>query len=150
MTERRFKSLKAELVTVKEKHQEAIQEQEAAKEFGDLSENIEYDTARRAAEMYAARKAALEQEIAGAEIVAEDRSPRIMIGSVVEVCKVDERHRPIGAPRQFVVESKGDTVLAGVLGINSSLGKAILNGTDGIYQISDNGGITYSVKKVLE
>lgn len=149
MTESRYRKLKSELLVVKEKHAEAIEEQEIAKGFGDLSENTEYETARLAAEAYAARKRELEQMISEAEIIEEDRSPRIVIGSVVEICKVDSRDSPVGEPRIFTVEAKGDTVLMGVLGVNSSLGKKILNGTDGIYQIPDNGGLRYSVRKVI-
>ena len=37
----------------------------------------------------------------------------------------------------------------GVLGIRSSLGRVVLNGTSGVYRIPDNGGLTYSVKKVI-
>lgn len=149
MTENRYRKLKAELVVVKEKHAAAIEEQEIAKGFGDLSENAEYETARRAAEAYAQKKMDLEQMIAEAEIIEEDRSPRIVIGSVVEICKVDDNDKPIGNPRVFTVEAKGDTVLMGVLGVNSSLGKKILNGTSGIYRIPDNGGLRYSVRKVI-
>ena len=149
MTEARFKRLKAELITVKEKQVQAIAEMEEAKQFGDLRENSEYETARAKSEQLTARKTQLEEEIADAEIVEEDRSPRITIGSIVDICKLDGNGKPIGPTRRLTVDSHGDTVLQKILGVNSSLGKTILNGTSGIYQIPDNGGIQYQVTKVV-
>lgn len=149
MTEKRYRKLKAELVSVKERHAQAMLEQEEAKEFGDLRENSEYETARSKAEQLASRKEQLEEEIMNAKIVEEDRSPRITIGSVVDVCKVDRDGNQLGETRRFTVDSHGDTVLQKILGAESSLGKIIMNGTSGKYQVPDNGGTWYQVTKVV-
>ena len=149
MTEKRYRLYERELERVKEQLEEALVAQRNAQDLGDLSENEEYATSRKRSEELASRRAELELLIAEANIVPVDRSPRISIGSTLEVCRVDANGKPIEEPRVFTFEEKGDTVLMGVLGVNSSLGKVILNGTSGIYRIPDNGGISYLVKKVI-
>lgn len=150
MSETRYRKLKEEIVSVKKKHEEAMEAMAVAREFGDLRENEEYSTARRNSEEYARRIAEIEEELNNAEIVTDDHSPRITIGTTVDVCRVDNDGKPLEEPRRFRVDAHGDTVIQGVLGINSSLGRAILNGTSGIYRVVDNGGVIYNVKKVLE
>ena len=149
MTEKKYKELRRQYLKVKSKLEEAMTEQQKAQDAGDLRENEEYATARARTEALTKQKAAIEKLLSEAEIVPEDRSPRITIGSVVDVCKTDASGNPIGQKRRFVVEQTGDTVMKGVLGIKSPLGKVILNGTSGLYKIPDNGGLVYSVKKVL-
>lgn len=150
MSRMRYKRLSDELITVKEKLEDAMVEQADAREKGDLRENAEYESARQEVENYARRKAEIETELAEAEIVESDNSPTISIDSVVDVCRVDAAGNPIESARRFRVDAKGDTIIQGILGVRSSLGKAILNGTDGIYRVVDNGGVSYLVKKVHE
>lgn len=149
MTEKRFRSYERELEHVKSQLEESLIAQRNAQDLGDLSENEEYATSRKHSEELAARRSELELLLAEANIVPVDRSPRISIGSTLEVCKVDSDGNPLGSPRVFTFEEKGDTILMGVLSTQSSLGKVILNGTSGIYRIPDNGGISYLVKKVI-
>lgn len=148
LTERAYKQKLRELRDVTrdlEKSKENIAKETAR---GDLRENSERDAAIAASQMAAAKKAQLEAELAECEIVAEDNSARINIGSYVEVTKVDKNNNPLGKTRTFRVEEHGDTVIKGVLGIYSSLGKTILNGTSNYYDLPDNGGIRYFVQKV--
>lgn len=148
MTEARYNKLSKELVAVKAKLEVALVEQAAAQELGDLRENTEYETARMVSESLVKKKAELEDELANAQIVENDNSPRITVGSTVDVCRVDAKGSPVEDARRFVVEAKGDTVIQGILGVNSPLGKVILNGTNGIYRVVENGGVQYQVKKV--
>lgn len=150
MTEKQYKALRSEYLEVKNKLEDAIAEQQKAVDMGDLRENEEYATARARTEAVTRQKTEIEEMLNEAEIIAEDRSPRITVGSIVDVCKVDSAGNPAGQERRFTVGLTGDTVLKGVLGIKSSLGKAILNGTSGLYKIPDNGGLSYSVRKVLD
>lgn len=149
ITEKRYREYERELEHIKESLDEVLAAQQAAQDLGDLSENEEYATARKRSEELSARRAELETILAEANIVPVDKSPRITIGSVVDVCQLDSNNDPIGETRRFTIEEEGDTVLMGVLGIRSSLGRVVLNGTSGIYRIPDNGGLTYSVKKVI-
>lgn len=96
------------------------------------------------------KKGILESQLDGAEIVEADRGPRICIGSIIEVCRVDDSDKPEGPVRRFELDAHGCTITDGILGAGSPLGKAIMNGTDGIYKVASRGGIRYMVKKVRD
>ena len=150
VTEKKFIELKKELAVVTNELETALEAVGNAANLGDLSENEEYATARAAASRLQARKAELIKTLDEAEVIASDNSPRISLGSTVEVTKVNSKGEALGETRTFVLETSGDTVLKKVLGVESPLGKEILNGTDGIYTVQNNGGISYRVKKVLD
>lgn len=149
MTKTRYRELTERRDALVEEHQHTLRLISEAAGLGDLSENEEYATARAAEARVSNELSALEARLAEAEIVDADTSPRITIGSVIEVCKVNKNHEDIEEPRRFTFESEGDTILQGILGAESSLGKAIFNGNSGFYDIPDNGGLTYRVKKII-
>lgn len=149
MTERMYKETSERLYAAKTEYNKALEAQRDAASIGDLSENTEYETARQLVERLSKEISKLETNIREAEIVPEDLSPRITIGSVIDVTRLDANGNPVGEPRRFLYDASGDTILKGVLGVKSSLGQAIYNGTDGVYTIPDNGGIDYVVRKVL-
>lgn len=148
MTERKRKEISESLYAAKREYEEALEAQRDAASAGDLSENAEYETARQTVERLSKEIGKMEADLADAEIVLEDNSPRITIGSTIDVTRVDSKGNKVGETRRFVYDAAGDTVIKHVLGANSSLGQVIYNGTDGIYSIPDNGGIDYLVKKV--
>lgn len=148
LTLRKYKEYEKSLQEVLESLAEVQELQKQAAEQGDLSENEEYSTARAEAERLTGERLRLENILAEAEIVPEDHSPRITLGSTIEFYKVDANGNPISEVRRLLLESSGDSITQGILGVNSSLGKAILNGTDGIYSVHENGGTRYHVKKV--
>lgn len=149
LTERAYKEKMKKLQSVIRSLEDSKEELRRSAEDGDLSENAEHDAARDSVIHLSQMKVNLEAELAEAEVIAEDNSPRITIGSVVEVCKVNKNNEPLEEPRQFRIEEHGDTVIAGILGIHSSLGAAILNGTSNYYDIPDNGGLRYKVTKII-
>lgn len=149
ITEKRYLELTKELRVVQEELTKSLAEQSRAAAFGDLSENEEYSSARANSERLLTRKRDIESELNDAEIVPMDSSPKISLGSTVQVTRVTKDGKPLSDPRQFVLESAGDTILKGILGVNSPLGQEILNGSNGIYFVHNNGGIYYMVEKVL-
>lgn len=149
LTEKKYTELTRELRVVKDLLEESLAEQEAAAAAGDLRENEEYSTARANSERLNNRKRELEYILSEVEIVPADNSPSIVLGSVIDVTKVTEAGEPLGETRRFTLETEGDTILAGVIGIESPLGREILNGTSGVYFVHSNGGIYYRVDKVL-
>lgn len=148
ITIRKYKEYEKALSETIDSLVEVQELQKRAAEQGDLSENEEYSTARAEAERLNGERLRLETLLSEAEIVPEDHSSRITLGSTIEFCKVDEKGNPISELRRLVLESSGDSITQGILGVNSSLGKAILNGTNGIYSVHEQGGIRYQVKKV--
>lgn len=148
MTERMYLETKQKIKDLKGSLDNALLLQREAAEGGDLKENEEYHTARADAERISKEISKLQEQVDNAEIVMEDNSPRITLGSTIEICLVDDANQPISDPRILRYEAAGDTILQHVLGANSSLGKAIYNGTDNVYTIPDNGGMRYRVKKI--
>lgn len=150
LTDRAYREKSSKLQLIYAELEQSKEAMRAAAAEGDLRENAEYESARDKVVVLTKQKSELEEELDRAEIVYEDNSQRITIGSYVEVTKVDRKNQPLGPTRTFRVEEHGDTVIAGILGVHSSLGKIILNGTSNYYDIPDNGGIRYQVKKVFK
>lgn len=150
VTKKHYKVMQDELNKLVEALEEVNTLLAQAREAGDLSENEEYATARSKQSTLTTRISALRREINEAEIVEDDNSPIITIGSVVDVTEVSSDGTPLGETRRLTVESSGDTVIRKVLGVNSQLGSTILNGTSGIYRITNRGGIYYKVEKVID
>ena len=149
ITEKKFIEAKKELANVSLALEKSLEEQSKAAAQGDLSENEEYATARANSSRLMNRKKELERVIEEAVIVSDDNSPRIALGSKIEVTRVNEKDEPIAETRTFTLEAEGDTILKKVIGVDSPLGKEILNGVDGVYQVQNNGGIRYYVKKIV-
>jgi len=149
---------------------QTLQEQRIAKEFGDLSENTEYEASTQRVITLRLKEHEIEEELLGYELVETDKGPRFTIGSYVSVQKLDDKGLPDGEEREFLLSNAGTTRDADVvhllnelnnkeesvkkkqrLGVNSTLGQAILNGTSGVYTIQTvNGSITYKVTKVIK
>lgn len=149
ITESKYIELKKELHAVKQALDASLREQELAASQGDLSENEEYATSRANSERLNNRKHEIENILNEAEVVSNDSSPRISLGSRIRVTRVTKTGEPLAESREFVLDSEGDTILKGVVGVDSPLGKEILNGTDGIYFVHNNGGIYYNVEKIM-
>ena len=128
-----------------------MDEQRKARDKGDLSENEEYSTASQNVQQSRQRLIQIADELADVEILEVDMGPRIGLGCKVEIVETDENHNTLTQPRQFYLDEKGDTVINKVLGTNSVLGKAILNGTSGNYKIQTKmGTLYYNVRKIIE
>lgn len=149
MTELRYNQLKTRLKEVNnelEKVKDAISDAAA---LGDLSENAEYETARLAASNLQLEKERIESELQGATIVEDTSGKRIVIGSMLSVTKCTKEGEPLGPEMELRLDSKGDIIIAKVLGVRSLLGSQVLNGTDGIYKVPCHGGTYYKVKKIV-
>ncbi len=87
-----FQKLQDELQTLKTKgRQEVAERLKTAIEFGDLSENAEYDEAKNQQAFIEARIAELEAQLKDVEVVEESKTGEIRIGSKVTLkMKVDK------------------------------------------------------------
>lgn len=149
-TEKEIKYRKERLATAKQQLENSINDMQAARENGDLSENSDYDAARDRYRELHAEIAKLQNELSNCEVVHDDNSPIIKIGSTVQVTHLDNNNNPISAPRVFVVGQSGDTVIRKTLGATSPLGKVIIGKSQGIFDIVCNGKQRYEVKKILD
>lgn len=166
LTEQEYLQKQKELSDIEISLEETLREQSVAREFGDASENAELEAATKRARFLQQQKYELEEILADVEIVEPDRGPRIQLGNHVSVQKVDKDKKPLEEARSFIIANNGttyddaiDTLLNSfsdsensirprVLGMNSPLCKAILNGTSGIYKIkTEQGNVYYNVVK---
>ncbi len=79
------KELEIELTELKGRRSEIAAKIAEARDFGDLSENAEYDVAREEQGIVETRIADIEDIIQNAEIIASPKSSKVALGSKVEL-----------------------------------------------------------------
>ncbi len=85
ITESGKRELEAELVTLKGRRGEIADKIAEARNYGDLSENAEYDTAREDQALVESRIAEIEDILANAEIIQVGKGTKVVLGSTVEL-----------------------------------------------------------------
>lgn len=127
-----------------------LADMKAARDQGDLSENSEYDAARDRYRDLHNEIVQLSNEIENCEIVHDDKSPIIRIGSTIKVVQLNEAGESIGSEKLLTVAQHGDTIIRKTLGATSPLGKVVLGKSSGIFEIVCNGKRKFKVEKVLD
>lgn len=150
ITEKEFKHKKSRLAEAKEQLEVCSEDMKAARDNGDLSENSDYDAARDRYRELQSEIATLEHELSNCEVVHDDNSPIIKIGSSIRVTRLDDTGNPVEDGRVFVVAQHGDTILRKAIGSTSPLGKVIIGKSSGIFDIVSNGKRRYKVEKILD
>jgi transcription elongation factor GreA len=146
LTQEGLEKIKEELAALKKRRKEVTARIQVAKEFGDLSENAEYDDARNEQSFVEGRIQEHEETIKRAKIVVKGASKdgHAVIGSkVTVVCEGDEEvYELVGA-------NESDP-LSGKVSIESPIGKALLGAAKGETVIVDtpSGKLEYTVKVV--
>lgn len=82
--------LEAELETLKSRRGAIADKIAEARDYGDLSENAEYDAAREEQGLVESRIAEIEDVLLNAEIITASRSSKVSLGSKVEL-KIDSK-----------------------------------------------------------
>lgn len=148
LTIQEVREKEAYLVTIDNELAEALVQQQEAKALGDFSENEELASATKKVKELQRTKSELLDQLSDYTIIKPNKGPRICIGDYVYLTRVDNNNNAISEPRRMRLAAEGDTIEKMTLSIESPLGEAILNGTDGIYNISTTGGIIrYDIKK---
>lgn len=149
MTEKEYQHKKLRLASAREDLEQSLEDMKSARAAGDLSENSEYDAARDRYREIQSEIVQLSNELENCEIVHDDNSPVIKIGSHIAVTKLDDAGNIVGERREFTVAQKGDTVITKVIGVTSPLGKVILGKSSGVFDVVCNGKKRYKVEKIL-
>lgn len=143
LTEEGLKKLKEEYDDlVKNKRQEVTEKIARAREFGDLSENSEYDTAREEQSFIEGRIMELEEILTHSKLIEKSSENKVGIGSKVKVQSGGE------IDEYIIVSSVEANPMEGKISIDSPVGKALL-GT----KVGDEVKISTSIQatyKVLE
>lgn len=77
--------LEQELVSLKSQRGEIADRIAEARDYGDLSENADYDTARENQAVIESRIAEIEDILANAEIIKAGKGSRVTVGSIIEL-----------------------------------------------------------------
>ncbi len=85
ITEDGRKELELELTELKSRRGEIADKIAEARDYGDLSENAEYDSAREEQGLVESRIAEIEDILMNAEIIKARKSNKVHVGSTVEV-----------------------------------------------------------------
>lgn len=85
ITEEGRKELEAELDELKGRRGEIADKIAEARDYGDLSENAEYDSAREEQGLVETRIAEIEDILVNAEIIKIKKSSKVHVGSTVEI-----------------------------------------------------------------
>lgn len=116
-------------------------EVKAAREHGDLSENAEHDAAKAKLAMAKVERADLE-ELLKCEIVEYDKSPMLVVGSIIRISSPSITEGPLTVQMSDV----GDLITEGCLNTNTPLGKIIQGKLPGQFTVGKD---IFTVEKVM-
>lgn len=144
LTEEGKANLEAELIDLKGKRSEYAQRVADARDFGDLSENAEYDAARDDQGALESRIAEIEDILTNVKIIQASTSGKISLGSEIEL----ESNKKIF--KYSMVGPVEANPLEGRLSNESPLGKELLGKRvgDKVSIITPKGVTEYEVKSV--
>ncbi|MCS7006353.1 MAG: transcription elongation factor GreA [Thermoleophilia bacterium] len=149
LTPEGYERLKAELEVLRtEKRREIAERIAAAREFGEIAENAEYDDAKNEQMMLEHRIAQLEERLARAEVIDRKRidTSVVSIGSVVRLRDVDAKQ----TTEYYIVGSAEANPAENKLSNESPVGRAIMGRKKGeVVEVATPRGATIKYK-ILE
>lgn len=143
ITEAGRKELEAELETLKAQRGDIADKIAEARDYGDLSENAEYDSAREEQGLVETRIAEIEDILMNAEEIKTSKSTKVRIGSSVEL------HNGKVAVYTIVGPVEADPI-NGKISNESPLGIALMDKAvgDKVTITTPKGDTTYTVKRI--
>lgn len=141
ITEAGKRELESELDTLKGRRGEIAERIAEARDYGDLSENAEYDTAREDQALVESRIAEIEDILANAEIIQAGTGNMVALGCTVEL-KSDGK-----AVTYTVVGPVEADPLEGKISNESPIGKALMGKKvgDSVTITTPKGSIAYDI-----
>lgn len=138
------KELEVELEELKGRRGEIADKIAEARDFGDLSENAEYDSAREEQGIVETRIAEIEDILMNASIIRGGKSGKVALGSTVEL---ETRGKTVTYAIVGPVEADP---LEGKISDESPLGEALMGKVAGDEAVvtTPKGDISYKIKKV--
>lgn len=144
ITEAGRAELEAELETLKSRRGEIADKIAEARDYGDLSENADYDTAREDQALVETRIAEIEEILGKAEIIKAKSTSRVSVGSTVEL-KFDGK----SVTYTLVGPIEADP-LEGKISNESPIGEALMGKKVGesVTITTPKGSTTYEIVKI--
>ncbi len=144
ITEAGKKELEAELETLKARRGDIAEKIAAARDYGDLSENAEYDAAREEQGLVESRIAEIEDIVQNAELITASNSSTIGLGSKVEL---DNKGKKV---TYHVVGPVEANPIEGRISNESPIGSALMGKKvgDEVSVTTPKGEIVYTVASI--
>lgn len=144
ITEAGKKELEDELKALKGRRGEIADKIAEARDYGDLSENADYDTAREDQALVETRISEIESILASAEIIKAGKGSKVKVGSTVELKNGDKT-----VTYTLVGPVEADP-LAGKISNESPIGMALMDKKVGESATitTPKGSITYEIVKI--
>jgi transcription elongation factor GreA len=138
------KELEKELVELKSRRGEVAAKISAARDFGDLSENAEYDVAREEQGLVETRISEIENILMNTEIIKAASSSKVGLGSQVEI-KTGKK-----VISYTIVGPVEADPLAGKVSNESPIGKALFGKKvgDSVELATPKGSVVYSIENI--
>jgi transcription elongation factor GreA len=149
LTKEGYQALKREIEDLSTRRRREVAERiKLAREFGDIAENAEYDTAKNEQAMLEARIAKLEERLASARVIEKREISKdvVSVGSKVRLRDVDAKqtveYRIVGSAEANPAELK--------LSNESPVGKAILGRKKGetVEVATPRGSLKYKILEI--
>jgi transcription elongation factor GreA len=149
LTKEGYQALKREIEDLSTRRRREIAERiKQAREFGDIAENAEYDTAKNEQAMLEARIAKLEERLASARVIEKREISKdvVSVGSTVRLRDVDAKqtveYRIVGSAEANPAELK--------LSNESPVGKAIMGRKKGetVEVATPRGSLKYKILEI--
>ena len=138
------KELEAELDVLKGRRSEVAAKIAEARDFGDLSENAEYDVAREEQGLVETRIAEIEDIVQNAEIIKKNTSSKVVLGSEVQLITANSQvnYKVVGPVEADPLEGR--------ISDKSPIGEAIFGKKVGDYATitTPKGSITYEIASI--
>ncbi len=144
ITEQGKKELETEAVELKSRRGEIAEKIAAARDFGDLSENAEYDAARQEQGLVETRIAEIEDILQNASIISTKNKSEVGLGSAVEMKMGDK------IVNYTVVGPVEANPLEGKISDESPIGQELIGKRvgDSVTIVTPKGELTYEVVKI--
>jgi transcription elongation factor GreA len=144
ITEAGRAELEAELEALKGRRGEIADKIAEARDYGDLSENAEYDTAREDQALVESRIAEIEDILANSEIIKASNGSQVGVGSTVELKSANK------SVTYVVVGPVEADPLEGKISNESPIGKALMGKKvgDSATITTPKGSTTYDIVKI--
>lgn len=144
LTKNGLERLNADLEALRKRRREVAQRIHTAKEFGDLSENSEYEDAKNEQAFVEGRILELQEMIKRARVVLKNGNGKIELGSTV-ILKID------GTSIEYTLVGASESdPSTGKISIESPLGYSLVGKTKGekVETQTPNGKITYQILEI--
>lgn len=136
-----LEKIQKELAALKERRKGVVERIRAAREYGDLSENSEYEDAKNEQSFTEGRILELEEMLRRAKIVSKNGTDKVEIGSTITL-KMD------GQTLEYTLVGASESDPAkGMISIDSPLGHSLMGKTktEKVEIATPNGKTTYTI-----